>query len=120
MNNGQFPKGRSGNPGGRPTMPSELRLKCRELTTKALETLEAAMTEGDSTASRVRAAELVLAYGWGKPAERVSLEAAEPERPLARLTTEEVAALAQRARNLMEIRSAMQAAVLVGDDGAAP
>lgn len=109
MNNGQFPKGRSGNPGGRPTMPSELRVKCRDLTAKALETLEAAMTEGDSTSSRVRAAEMILAYGWGRPAERVSIEAAEPARPFEKLTTEQLAALADRVKTLQAFKATMRA-----------
>lgn len=63
-----FPKGVSGNPKGRAPDPPEFRLRLREGDTTALDVLEQAM-RGKKVpwTSRIRAAELWLAYSNGKP-----------------------------------------------------
>jgi hypothetical protein len=61
--NGRFPKGRSGNPGGRPL---------RRLTTDAIEALVAVLEERKSpAAARVAAANALLDRGWGRPAQMI-------------------------------------------------
>lgn len=58
-----WPKGVSGNPGGR---PKGIAAKAREHTDKALEVLVEGM-EDDDPRVRVSAAKEVLDRGWGKP-----------------------------------------------------
>lgn len=76
---GRFPKGVSGNPGGRPKTNVELVEAARELTAMALQVWEKAMTdflEGNGDASQaLKAASDSMARAWGKPPERVALHA---------------------------------------------
>lgn len=71
-------KGRftGGNPGGgRPKMPEELKEAFRELTSKAKDTLVEIMCDPCAKeTARIRAAEIILERGWGKPEQAVSLE----------------------------------------------
>jgi Family of unknown function (DUF5681) len=63
-----FPRGKSGNPGGRPKGDIELRRAARERTAEALSTLVNIMRNPKAaTAARVSAAEAILNRGWGKP-----------------------------------------------------
>jgi hypothetical protein len=62
-----FPKGKSGNPGGRPKGDIELRRAARERTAEALATLVNVMRTSKSPSARVIAAEAILSRGWGKP-----------------------------------------------------
>jgi len=71
---GSFKKGQSGNPSGRPKLTLEFKLRIKELSPKALDTLEDVLTNPDYPApSRVKAAETILAYAEGRPTERVEL-----------------------------------------------
>lgn len=74
---GRFPKGVSGNPGGRPKSNVELVEAARELTPMALQVWEKAMTDfleghGDA-AQALKAASDAMVRGWGKPPERVAV-----------------------------------------------
>ena len=61
----RFKKGVSGNPSGRPAQFPEFRDKCRQHSPEALARLVAAL--GEDGAHSIKAAELILAYGWGRP-----------------------------------------------------
>lgn len=60
----QFKRGQSGNPAGRPKAAKDFGAACRERTPAALRALDAALKV---PARAVRAAEVLLAYGYGKP-----------------------------------------------------
>ena len=68
----RFKKGVSGNPSGRPAQFPEFRDKCRQHSPEALARLVAALSEDG--AHSIKAAELILAYGWGKPTQVVESE----------------------------------------------
>ena len=65
--NGQFPKGQSGNPGGRPRDEQKVAELARSYTTEAIETLVALMRSGNDERVRGTAAQALLDRGWGKP-----------------------------------------------------
>lgn len=72
--NGRFVKGHSGN-GGRPKLPEEVREMCRALTPEAIRTAERIMLDGEAKpADRLKAAEIILDRGCGKPAQSVAIE----------------------------------------------
>lgn len=62
-----FPKGQSGNPGGRPKRLLEVRTLARRHTISAIATLLEIATHGESESARVAAANALLDRGWGKP-----------------------------------------------------
>jgi hypothetical protein len=74
-------KGQSGNRSGRPKRPETIEARkviadvkeaAREMTPKALATLDAAMDATSAPwAAKVTAAMGVLAYGWGRPKETI-------------------------------------------------
>jgi uncharacterized protein DUF5681 len=66
-----FAKGQSGNPGGRPKMPEELKDAMRGLADKAVEVLREAM-KCDDPRVRVMAATAALDRGYGRPAQTVN------------------------------------------------
>lgn len=63
-----FPKGKSGNPGGRPRLPEDIK-HVRELARQYTPSAVAALVEvldGDSAAAKVAAANALLDRAWGK------------------------------------------------------
>jgi hypothetical protein len=67
-----FPKGKSGNPSGRPKVVGPVRDLAREYTADAIKTLVSVM-RGKTTpaAAKVTAAAALLDRGWGKPSQPV-------------------------------------------------
>lgn len=66
--------GQSGNPNGRPKIAAEFREIAQSKTSEALATVVQIMDSEDSKDSdRLRAAELVLAYGLGKPIQSIDI-----------------------------------------------
>ena len=74
-----FKRGQSGNPGGRPKIPADIRQAFRDLTPLAVETLEEAMEKADWS-NRVKAAQVVLERGWGKTPQPVVGDSDNPIR----------------------------------------
>ena len=63
-----FPKGVSGNPGGRTSLEYEFRELCRTYSPEAVETLLGVMRKEKAMSSaKVQAARVLLAYAWGAP-----------------------------------------------------
>ena len=65
--NGQFPKGFSGNPGGRPRDEQKVAELARSYTKEAIHTLVDLMRSGNDERVRGTAAKALLDRGWGKP-----------------------------------------------------
>ena len=65
--NGLFPKGQSGNPGGRPRDEQKVAELARSYTREAIETLAELMRSGNDERVRGTAAQALLDCGWGKP-----------------------------------------------------
>ena len=65
--NGQFPKGQSGNPGGRPRDEQKVAELARSYTREAIETLAELMRSGNEERVRGIAAQALLDRGCGKP-----------------------------------------------------
>lgn len=60
-----FEKGKSGNPNGRPKLLPHFQEQCRKHSPAALQRLVDGLS--DKGPGGVKSAELILAYGWGKP-----------------------------------------------------
>ena len=73
--NGHFKKGVSGNKGGRPKLPEELKEAFRAAAPDALRVLVGIINDEKARhADRIRAAEVVLDRGYGKPVQAVDLD----------------------------------------------
>lgn len=64
-------KGYSGNPGGRPKMPEELKEAFKALAPQALKTLADVMNNGEKDSDRVKASEIILDRGYGKASQPI-------------------------------------------------
>ena len=91
--NGQWIKGQSGNPGGRPRLPADVRELARRHTLDAVRTLgELMRSELAPPGVRVRAAEALLDRAWGRPTQATI---AVPPRSVRDMTDEELLAIIQ-------------------------
>ncbi len=100
-----FTKGASGNPGGRPKMPTELRERAQAYSVEAIDTLRALMADAAQPGSvRVASASAILDRGHGKP---VAMVEVRPKRSLADYSTEELFALAGLAGDDGDVSSSM-------------
>jgi hypothetical protein len=81
-NPGWFKPGTTGNAGGRPKLPPEIRDACRAATPDVIKAWKAEVkTKGPDW---VAASKLLMAYGWGSPTATVEISRPdEPERPRA-------------------------------------
>lgn len=68
---GQFQKGRSGNPGGRPKKNGDVVAAAREHTATAIHTLAHLMQHAESEATRAQGARILLERGWGAPTQYI-------------------------------------------------
>jgi hypothetical protein len=71
---GRFQPGHSGNPGGRPKMPAELREAMQCMADDAADVLRQCLTSDDERV-RLAAAQQVFDRGYGKPNQSVDLKA---------------------------------------------
>jgi HEAT repeat protein len=67
-----FQPGQSGNPGGRPKGEAKVRDAARAQTDAAIGVLVAALEDEDARV-RLKAAEVLLDRGWGKPSQTVDI-----------------------------------------------
>jgi hypothetical protein len=75
---GQFKKGQSGNPSGRPKDDLKLRELARKHTREAVETLIEVMSDKDTPpAARVNAAIAILDRGYGRPGQSVDMTSSD-------------------------------------------
>ncbi len=70
-----FTAGQSGNPGGRPRLPDDVKALARSYTRKAIETAAEIMLNPEETGTaRMSAVNTLLNRGWGMPAQHVTTE----------------------------------------------
>jgi hypothetical protein len=89
-----FPKGVSGNPGGRPKVLGDVQELAREQSPQAINTLAEIMNnEKTPPAARVAAANALLDRGYGKPTQPISKTLAKVDPST--VSDEELAAIAR-------------------------
>lgn len=86
MSSTKWQKGRSGNPGGRPRVPDDLKKSCRRLAMRGMKVLEEIINSRDewvdgkrvaigaSPSEKTAAIKLALEYGYGKPVQPIAGE----------------------------------------------
>lgn len=72
----KFEAGKSGNPGGRPKMPPELKKAFQDVTPEALDTLVLIMRTGEES-NRLKAAGEIIDRGYGKAVQAIEAEIAD-------------------------------------------
>lgn len=85
---GKFVKGQSGNPNGRPKKKDPiLKSKCQDMDADILKMLHATIKNTKARpADRIKAADLVLSYGHGKPRQTVEQKVEIQDIPMPNLT----------------------------------
>ena len=74
-----FQKGRSGNPGGRPKIAADVRALAQSHAPAAIEELARLMLQAERDETRLKAIELLLDRGYGRPVQAVEAAPAEQE-----------------------------------------
>lgn len=67
----QFQPGQSGNPGGRPKQDPRIKIMAREKTEEAFAVILECLGDSDKKIA-LKAAEILLDRGWGKPTQEIS------------------------------------------------
>ena len=87
-----FKPGKSGNPGGRPAIPAEVKEAARAYTIEAVEVLAAVMRdEAANPSARIGAAQALLNRAWGTPESTANVVV---KRSARELTDDELSAIA--------------------------
>jgi hypothetical protein len=90
-----FKKGEVHNPGGRPRVLRDLQELAREQSPEAIATLKSIMQNGKSpAAARVRACEVLLDRGYGKPMQTTQIAQMSITRRAEDMTDDELATIA--------------------------
>ncbi len=82
--NGRFRKGESGNPGGRPKMPADVRQALEARAPEAVAVLVGNLKHKDPRVAQA-AAVAILDRAWGKPAQALTLDGEVGINPVAAL-----------------------------------
>jgi hypothetical protein len=93
---GDFRKGRSGNPGGRPRQLASVMHEARQYTLEAIHALAKLMRTANSESVRLNAAEAILSRGWGRPTQALQIDERFVTKKLSDLTPDEIKALGER------------------------
>ena len=78
---GGFKRGQSGNPGGRPKLPADIREAFKAKAPEALEVLERCLQSNDDRIA-MQAAQAILDRGYGRPHQTQSIDANISEAPV--------------------------------------
>ena len=100
-----FQPGQSGNPGGRPKIVGDIRALAREHTPEAIAELVRLATKARREEVRLRAIEVLLDRGYGKPNQSVQIDAVFLEKKLNQLSDAELAELEARLTNAEQAMS---------------